>query len=178
MNALEFLSSVAWPLAVLVIAVMFRRPLTDALAAAGGRVKAGPFELEWDRGVSTVAEGLAVPSPVSPGGIGGAAGRMDELAEESPIAAVAEAYGGVEQMLKSLLEGQGVEIDEQANVLSLALAAHKRELLSDQSLEAIQGLNVLRNLAVHGGKDNLSTDRAHEFVALAQAVMYAISTRA
>lgn len=38
-SALQFLATVAWPLTVPVIGVMFRRPIAEALAAAAGRVK-------------------------------------------------------------------------------------------------------------------------------------------
>jgi hypothetical protein len=39
-SALQLIATVAWPLTVPVIGVMFRRPITEALAAATGRVKA------------------------------------------------------------------------------------------------------------------------------------------
>jgi hypothetical protein len=44
--------------------------------------------------------------------------------------------------------------------------------------DAIEGLSVLRNLAAHGGEKDISSQRAHEFVALAQGVIYAITSNA
>jgi len=174
MSALEFIASVAWPVTVLAIAVMFRVPITEALRAAGGRVKAGPFELEWKRSVSTVEADLGLPPSISEGKIGGAAGRLDELAEESPMAAIIEAYGRLEGALKSLLDEIEQEVDEKWDVLTLGRAAAQQSLITPQTMKAIEGLDILRNLAVHGKPEDVSRQRAHEFVALAQGVLYSI----
>jgi hypothetical protein len=81
-SALEFVA-VAWPVTVLVIAVMFRRPIAEALAAATGRVKAGPFEWEWERGVQTVEADLGLPSSISEGELDGVAGEPDDWTEQA-----------------------------------------------------------------------------------------------
>ena len=153
---------------------MFRAPITEALRAAGGRVKAGPFELEWKRSVSTVEADLGLPPSISEGKIGGAAGRLDELAEESPMAAIIEAYGGLERALRSLLDEKDQEIDESWGVLALARGAANQNLITPQTMKAIEGLDILRNLAVHGKPEDVSSERAHEFVALAHGVLYSI----
>lgn len=178
MTALEFIASVAWPVTVLAIAVMFRDPITEALSGATGRLRAGPFELEWERGVSTVESDLGLPPSISKGQIGGAAGRLDELAEKSPAGAIAEAYGAIESSLRSLLAEQGSEPDRDWGVMQLARAAHEQGLTTAETLRAIEGLDVLRNLAVHGRPEDLSPQRAHKFVALTQGVLYAMSTGA
>jgi hypothetical protein len=175
---LEFIASVAWPVTVLVIAVMFRAPLTEALQAAGGRVKAGPFELEWKRNVSTVEADLGLPPSISEGKIGGAAGKLDELAEESPAAAIVEAYGRVEEALRGLLADKGQKPDARWGPLALALMAVQQGQISPETAKAIEGLDVLRNLAAHGREEELSSKRAHEFVALVQGVLYSIGTGA
>lgn len=178
MSALEFIASVAWPVTVLVIAVMFRAPIMEALRAAGGRIKAGPFELEWKRAVSTVEADLGLPTSISQGKIGGAAGRLDELAEESPAAAIVEAYGRLEGALRSLLADHDEDVDEKRDAQSLARVAFERGLITAQTLKAIEGLDILRNLAVHGQPEDLPPQRAHEFVALVHGVLYSISTGA
>jgi hypothetical protein len=177
-SALEFIAAVAWPVTVLIVAVMFRAPLTDALRAAGGRVKAGPFELEWKRSVSTNEADLGLPPSISEGKIGGAAGKLDELAEQAPAAAIVEAYGRVEEALRALLSDQGQEPDAHWGPLSLARMAEQQGKISPETAKAIEGLDVLRNLAAHGRVEELSSERAHEFVALAQGVLYSISTGA
>jgi hypothetical protein len=157
---------------------MFRAPITEALRAAGGRVKAGPFELEWKRSVSIVETDLGLPPSISEGKIGGAAGKLDELAEESPAAAIVEAYGRIEQALQALLSDQEQELDSRWGVLSLARMALEQGQISSETMKAIEGLDILRNLAVHGRQEELSPKRAHEFVALVHGVLYSMSTGA
>lgn len=175
MSATEFIASVAWPVAVLVIAIVFRAPITEALRAAGGRVKADPFELEWKRNVSTVEADLGLPPSISEGKIGGAAGKLDELAEESPAAAIVESYGRLEQALRALLSGQGQKLDSRGGVLPLARMALEQGKITPETMNAIEGLDILRNLAVHGRQEELSPKRAHEFIALVQGVLYSFS---
>lgn len=175
MSAAEFIASVAWPVTALAVAVMFRAPITEALRAAGGRVKAGPFELEWKRSVSTVEADLGLPPSISEGKIGGAAGKLDELAEKSPVAAIVEAYGRLEQALRALLSTREQKLDSRVGVLPLARMALEQGKISPETMNAIEGLDILRNLAVHGRQEELSPKRAHEFVALVQGVLYSLS---
>jgi hypothetical protein len=53
--------------------------------------------------------------------------------------------------------------------------ALEHNLISAGTKEAIDGLRVLRNLAAHGQANDISPERAHEFVALTQAILFAIS---
>ena len=53
-SALEFIAAVAWPLAALVIAVLYRRAITAILSGQVGRMRAGPLEVEWRRTLSEV----------------------------------------------------------------------------------------------------------------------------
>lgn len=46
-------------------------------------------------------------------------------------------------------------------------------MISRSTAEAIDGLTVMRNLAVHGGRD-VDVERAQEFVVLADVVLFAI----
>jgi hypothetical protein len=179
MSAAEFISSIAWPLAALAIALLFRAPLSDALRSASGALSAGPFRLEWKRRAAAVEADLGRPPSISKGEIGGAAGRLDEIAEVSPTGAVVEAFGQIEVALRSLLEEQGVEnLDRPWSVRRLAERARERGLITPETKDAIDGLSVMRNLAAHGGQEDISPERAHEFVALCQAVFYAITTNA
>jgi hypothetical protein len=177
MSALEFIASAAWPLTILVIAVMFRSPITEALTSAAGRLKAGPFELEWKQAISTIEADLGKPPSISTGEIHGAAGKLDGLAEVAPAAAIAEAYGSIERALHSLLEDRNVDIPKElTDVQALANLAHQRGLITRQTSQAIEGLGILRNLATHGPAREISPQRAHEFVALTQGVLFAISS--
>jgi len=179
MSVAEFIAAIAWPAVVLIIALLFRRPLTDALASATGKLAAGPFSLEWKRRVTDVEGDLGLPPSISEGKIGGAAGRLDEIAEHSPPAAIVEAFAQVEASLRSVLEENGVVVEDAPwSVRRLADLARDKGLITPETHDAVEGLSVLRNLAVHGGEKDISPQRAHEFVALAQGVNYAITSNA
>jgi hypothetical protein len=47
-------------------------------------------------------------------------------------------------------------------------------LITAETQGAIEGLIVMRNLAAHEGQEDVSPQRAHEFIALAQGVLCAI----
>jgi hypothetical protein len=179
MSPAEFISSIAWPLAALAIALLFRAPLSEALRSASGALSAGPFRLEWQRRAEEIEADLGQAPSISKGEIGGAVGRLDEIAEVSPTGAVVEAFGQIELALRSLLEEHGVEnLDRPWSVRGLAEVAHERGLITAETKDAIEGLSVMRNLAAHGVQEDISSKRAHEFVALSQAVLYAISANA
>ena len=58
---------------------------------------------------------------------------------------------------------------------ALAMAAYRYELISDEAMAAVDGLATLRNLAAHGhASEPIAVGRALEYLALADAVMYAL----
>lgn len=60
---------------------------------------------------------------------------------------------------------------------ALARMAQQRELISQETLTAIEGLSVLRDLTVLTDGD-ITVDRALEYVVLADAVLYALRSKA
>ena len=62
--------------------------------------------------------------------------------------------------------------------LDLAIEAREVGLISAASLEAIEGLTVMRNLAAHGrAQEDLDAARAIEYLDLADAVLYGLRHR-
>jgi hypothetical protein len=68
MSIIEFISSVAWPVSVLIVALLFREPLVEALRSATGKVAAGPFSLEWEKQIEEVEADLGRTPPLLAGG--------------------------------------------------------------------------------------------------------------
>jgi hypothetical protein len=146
------------------------------LRTGSGALSAGPFRIEWEKRAAKIEAELGIPTSISEGKIGGAAGRLDEIAQVSPTSAVVEAFAQVENALRSLLEKHGIkDLDSPWSVRRLAEVALEQGLITRETRDAIEGLGVMRNLAAHGGQKDLSPQRAHEFVALAQGVLYAIT---
>jgi hypothetical protein len=178
MSASEFIASIAWPLTVLVIALLFRAPLTHALSSSSGAVSAGPLRLEWKRQAAAIEADLGLPVSISEGKIGGAAGRLDQVANTDPLGAIVEAFRRVELSLRALLEEQGIEGLDESLGAELGENALTEGLISSETKDAIDGLSAMRNLAIHAGGGEVSPRHAHEFIALTQGVLYAISLNA
>lgn len=186
MNALEFVaslvSSLAWPLAAIVLVVLLKQPIVRVLSGDVKRWRAGPSGVEieyWERKSVQVREALEHASPgrepVSPDGID--VGELEEVASVAPAAAVLDAFGRVEHELRSRMEALGeAEVDRMSG-RRLATRAFEVGVINQETLTAFEGLAVLRNLAAHGGGESeLDASRALEFVHLADAVAYAIRT--
>lgn len=181
-SALEFIAAVAWPVTVLAIALIFRRPITNMLAGQIGRMKAGPFEVEWQRTLSEVEteldqEPIAQAAPARPDG--GLSAELDPVARRAPTAAVLEAHARVEAVLRAVLQSRGVtESSDQLGAVGLARLARSHGVVTDETAQAIEGLSVLRNLAAHGRARDVSAERARDYLALADGVLFAVESNA
>lgn len=123
----EFIAAIAWPVVVLIIALLFRRALTDAFASATGKLAAGPFSLEWKRRITDVEGDLGLPPSISKGEIGGAAGKLDEIAQRSPTAAIVEAFAAVEPTLRGCLRKGGSRVSTPLGALDGSLKSREKK---------------------------------------------------
>jgi hypothetical protein len=182
MDALEFIAALAWPVTVLIIALVFRRPLTAVLEGQLGRMKAGPFEVEWQRTLSEVETELGREPPIAQAASapeGGLSAELGAEAKRAPQIAVLEAHARVEGALRDLLEGsEQAATTFQMGAVALARMAREEGLITEETAQAVEGLSVLRNLAAHGRAGDVSTERAQDYLALADGVLFAIQTNA
>lgn len=98
MSSLEFIeslvSSLAWPVAALVIVLMFRSELAGLFSSQMRRLKAGPVEVEWDRQLAEAEVDIDQPGVprVSDGQpVGPIAEEFAQLARASPSAGACQA---------------------------------------------------------------------------------------
>lgn len=191
MSALEFIGSLvdslAWPVAIIVIVLILRSPLSGLLAGPVKRWKAGPSGVGveyWEEQLSEARRDLE-ESPDLAGvekqpalAADGLVEELRPLTELSPQAAVMESMIRIEQKLRGLVEKVDISATKQPmGATQLAKAAHRSGVISDETLEAIQGMAVLRNLAAHGRAEDLTPERAIDFVSLAEAVLYALNAK-
>jgi hypothetical protein len=169
--------SLAWPVGIAVGIFIVRRPLGLALSRGIRRVRAGPVEVEFDNELDEVRQELrrspelaAADEPTLEAGV---SVELARLAVASPRAAVLEAFATIERRLSELLLEAGIAVGRPTG-RSMARLAHENRLISDETLSAIDGLSVLRNLAAHSPTDDIGGDRARDYLALADAVLYAL----
>lgn len=182
MNVLEFISSLVWPVLVLVVVLILRPAIVQALSGQIKRAKVGPVEVEWDRTLSEARQELAdAPGPLvratesnlshSESDPIGLMAELMPLVEIDPSAAVLEAYERVEAYLRSVVAL--VEPPRLGGVARVARRAQQLGLIGDETAGVFQGLAVLRNLAAHGHVPEDAKAKAIEYLALADAAMYA-----
>lgn len=179
MSEFEFIvrmtEALGWPVFALIIVLILRRPIRQMLTQRPPtRMKAGPFEVEWDR-VLSEAE-----TEIEPADRGAAPGVVrNELAAEAataPPVAVLEAHATVERALRELLAAADVPEQEtrRAGAVGLARLAQRKELISHESVRAIEGVSVLRNLAAHGSAREITAEQANEYLALVDVILFAL----
>ena len=195
MSALEFISSVAWPVTVLVIALLFRNTISAMLSGELKSLKVGPIKAIWSRNVQRVrsdlqaaggedeetgdqkASGSLLESQAQPRTGSGLVVELVPLAEQSPETAVLEAYSRIERTLRELLANSPVDphLDlSQLGAHALADLAHQHGLISAKTQQAVEGLGVLRNLAAHGRAGELTPERAVEYLVLVDGTLFAM----
>lgn len=181
-SALQFIASLvnslAWPLAVVVIALVFRVQIRRLMTGQLRRLRAGPVEMEFDRLLSEVGVELVAPKTTAASAGGGGSPLIDEFADVaavSPLAAVLDGHGAVEQALRELIAQ--VDPDQArhnvgtARLTSTALA---KGLITPETAKAVEGITVMRNLAAHGRANEVTPERARDYLALVDAVLFTI----
>jgi hypothetical protein len=179
--AASLVNSLAWPTAAIGLSALLRRDIGSALTGQVKRWKAGPAGLEveyWERTVAEARQQL--PAGAEQRAIdtlaGGLAGELGPVAQAAPSVALMEAFARVELVLRQMTKGlEAPESLERMGARQLAVVARRSGRIGDQTLNAINGLSVMRNLAAHGRAGDLDAERALEFVHLADGVLYALS---
>lgn len=192
MNGLQFaaslIGSLAWPVAIVTLAVLFRRSLRRLLSGDVKVLRAGPSGLEVqfrdivpgirqevEKGQEAAAPAAASPFSSPPDVSMGFRDEMLELAKRSPRAAVLESFDRLEGLLREKLKDRGV--DRRLPTLGatgLADLARLAGLITTETETAIHGLTTLRNLTAHGAESELSYERAVEFIDLVAAILFTI----
>lgn len=181
MTWLEFISSivaeVAWPVAVLVLALLLRDPLRGMIPLLQ-RMRYKDFEMDFGRklaeareeaGVEAQAETDAEPTPEEV--------RIIELAKVSPRAAVTEAWRWVE--LASLDAARSLLGDKFRNKTFTFQAIRKLE--QDERIDRgavllMRDLRGLRNDAVHSPDFAVSSEAAVEYAQMARQLVGYLKT--
>lgn len=176
----SLVGSLAWPTVVFVIAMVFRKQLAQLLTTGWlRRLKVGAVEAEFGRRIPEVEAKLGVaPDEAEAAEVESLGATVVEelapVAEVSPSAAVLEAFAKVEQDLQARMQARGfTRVNEPWGALGLARRARAGGLITPESLEAIEGVAVLRNLAAHK-PDGVTQEAALEYLGLIDAVLFAI----
>jgi hypothetical protein len=154
MTTLGFIAALvqalAWPVVVLVIAIIFQRQVKVLLSEQLKRFKAGPVEVEWERTTVRV-ETLVEPAPPRLAAAGRSlVGELGSVASQKPGWAILQAFDRVALKLRPVLAGDEPETERPYSRLPEKMRA---------ALEA----------------GEISPERAANYLALADAVIYSLA---
>lgn len=161
-------SSLAWPGAVFAVALVFRSQIVQLLSTGLQRVKAGPFEAEWNLAEQRVPASLRVTTKGQPTSSADA-----EAAAISPRSAILERHSELVARLTEVVAPKLGKQPEGQSLGDLAHVAEREGLIDPKTNGAFVGLTAMRNLAAHGPGD-IDAAKASEFIAIADATEYAI----
>jgi len=177
----DVIKALAWPAAIVAIVVFLRRPIVDILmqlASGLRRLRSGQSDAEFDRIVSqTKAELTATvsargPSPAMPVLL-----RFAAVAEDDPASAIGQAYGAVEEALRSLLGSSGKLLPvASGDPTAVARFARDQGLVPESIVRAVDGVVTLRN-TVTADPARATREHAVTFLALVDALLFAITTQ-
>ena len=183
----SLVSSLAWPVAILVIALLFRpllvqwlrprkpEPSAALVPLAEGQDPSAAFaSMLWKASGEMVEAGIVVPAEAAHADLHKE--EMERLFALSPSALVVEAHDLLHRTLRRLvlrpddpaLLGGGVEM----NTMALARAALARQLIDEPTLAAIEKLTYLRGLATNRGGGEVNIDVAMDYASRIQAIVY------
>jgi hypothetical protein len=137
----------------------------------------GPVEFEFQRilsGLQAQVGAAASPELGQEPAITAATEDLASTITQDPAMAVFTGYVRLERALYELLRSAGQASDGRRSSRELARQAANLGLIAPETLNAFEGLTVLRNLVAHGRSDEVTEDRARDYLALVDALLYAI----
>jgi len=157
----EMTKALAWPLAVVGLVLLLRRPLSQLIPLLQ-RLRYGGLELDFGRRVrelAAVAEGQLPARDESPAASEAYVARLARL---SPRAVVVEAWLRVEEAALEAGQkaGLGLTSRELRQPLLLGQALEDAGLMDEQQMEIFHRLRNLRNAAAHASDFELEPEAA------------------
>lgn len=176
----QLAQALAWPVVTLIIVLILLKPIRQVLTQRPmHKLKAGPLELEWAVMASEVEAEIGTPAP--PGLPGGVREELSTEAAIDPAAAVLAAHTRVDRTLREIVAATDIPTNDvlrAGSTVGIARLARAKELITEKSLQAIEGITVMRNLTAHGSSRGLTTEQAEEYLVLVDAIVYALRTGA
>jgi len=175
MDALTFLSeiirSVAWPLTVVVLVVVFRKPLVELIPLLR-RLKYKELELEFSQELQELkaeAESISREHPEEQSRISPSSSRILNLVSFSTRASIMEAWLEVESAAITVASSfwNDAPRDAMKNYPRLGEYLFQCEVINEKQLDIFNTLRKLRNKAVHADELELNEKDARSYVQLA-----------
>jgi uncharacterized protein YutE (UPF0331/DUF86 family) len=171
----ELIKSLIWPLTVLVIVILLRKPIAGLIPLLQ-RIRYKDIELEFGRQIREVraeANEELPPPKKAEDAIEQAADPLFELARVSPRASVLEAWRQVETAALDAVQRNSVSLKyrEAGSSTRVIRALENANVVDPAAMAIFHDLRALRNLAAHAPEYALSTEAVTEYVELARRLI-------
>ncbi|MEU1360768.1 hypothetical protein ABZ356_13110 [Micromonospora zamorensis] len=172
------LASLAWPIVVVFLVIVFRKPIKDLASQDPRRrllrrAKVGPVEVEWDSLEEARSEAAAEKADEPQSASKTSPGRLADLlalAEQYPTAAVILARQKLEHGLARALKSNGIT-PRHWGIFGMIDAAHSHALVSTGTMKVLHSLRNLGNEVLHVEGTVVTPARAVEYVTTAEEIL-------
>ena len=177
------MSSVSWPIAIIVLVLLLRKPVAKLIPNIQ-RIRYGKAEIDFgvelqDLEGKAKTAGLRIqersqPSRAVPRTADDSISDAIRLVEDFPEPAVGVAWLAVEHELSQAIGRLAISADYPPynSALRNIILLHEQGYIDLETRGVLNKMHLLRKAAVHAARDHtqISTSQAREFVALAEAV--------
>jgi hypothetical protein len=164
----EIVKALAWPVTVLIIVCLLRRPLARAIRTLQ-KVKYKDLELEFQKKIEKAtaeAEEAKLPAPPSELLQAFVKGTNLELATKSPIKGIVEAFAQVAGALRELAARKNLKLPP--SLIGMATALLDAGVIDTETLDVFRQLIALRNEVSGAPAASVSAHSAIQYVTLAK----------
>lgn len=167
----EIIKAIAWPITVIVIFLMLRRPILRLFPLVQ-RLRFQGVELDFRRELQGLALEMERELPPESGPVGlnePLRSQWVDMAQVSPRAVILEAWVMLEQVAAEACKRHGLNLKstELRTPIMLGQALEEAGILSGEKLGIFHQLRNLRNAAAHASEFSLTPEAAIEYADLA-----------
>ena len=177
----QLVSSLAWPITVLVIVFVFRSELAKAFSRLSNlkykelEVKFGTDleKVEKEAKLINLKTHIEVTTNTSAKlSVDSEYEQLIKIAELSPRAAITAAWFEIEKAAKEVITNAGLKLKRPENVIEVVNYLVKERLFNESAISVFNNLRRLRNEATHAPEFVLSISEAERFINLSLSLAH------
>lgn len=161
--------SLAWPVALVIVVLLFRRHLLGLLPLLRVKYKDLDFSFRLEQAEREAAALPKHPAEAETQPTPEEKSKFEKVAEVSPRAAILEARFEIDEAAKSL--GQAAGFKGTTSILGLTRLLRSQEVIDPQTSALLDDLRVIGNNAAHNTDASFSFEDATRFRSLADRVI-------
>ena len=176
--AASVIGSLAWPIAIVTVMIIFRAKLTELMPLL--RLKYRDLDISF-RLRDAEQQAATLPAQPQPPTIelvptDEEKDKFQKVARASPRAAILEVRAEIEDELRAFAAAVGLLSPRITSTLGITRLLKSRGVIDHQLSSLLDDLRVLGNRAAHDGEAQFTLDEAIRYRALADTLIYHLNT--